>query len=119
MSTKLLLLVTCSFGIVMFATYEADLTTKMTVTQQATPLRSFTDVYNTGKKLLVRKGTAQLAILRGAKEGQPLHKIYSTMDDSNIITESSCEHLCIEDILKVALPFVPKNKGVTFVPTHS
>ena len=76
------------------------MTTKMTVTQQATPLRSFTDIYNGGKRLLVRKGTAQLAIIKNAKLDQPLHNIYSTMDDSNYLL-SSCKVECVEDELRV------------------
>ena len=56
--------------------------------------------YNGGKRLLVRKGTAQLAIIKNAKLDQPLHNIYSTMDDSNYLL-SSCKVECVEDELRV------------------
>ena len=106
LSTKIFLQVICIFGIVIFAYYEADLTTKMTISQQDAPLRSFTDILNTGKKLLVREGTTQLSIARNAKKGTALYNIYQNMDESNYIADAYCEYACIEAMLKVKLSFL-------------
>ena len=108
LSTKIFLQVICIFGIVIFAYYEADLTTKMTISQQDAPLRSFTDILNTGKKLLVREGTTQLSIARNAKKGTALYNIYQNMDESNYIADAYCEYACIEAMLKVKLFFFRK-----------
>ena len=93
---------TCLFGIVIFATYEADLTTRMTVKQREFPLRSFQDVLEAGKKLIVRTGTSQVSVLRNAKPGSTLNVMYESMEDWQFISDPNCDNECMGDNLKVS-----------------
>ena len=96
-----MLQVTCLFGIVIFAMYEADLTTRMTVKPTDVPLRSFTDVYNSGKKLILRTGTAQVSLLRNANKGTGLNTIYKHIEDWQYITDPNCDNECMGEHLRV------------------
>ena len=99
-TTKLLLQMTCLFGIVIFASYEADLTTRMTIKQKAIPLRNFEDIYNSDKKIVVRQGNVQHDILMNAEEGSSLNKIYMAMDDSQVL-DLDCKSPCLTQAMKV------------------
>jgi len=83
----------------MFGFYEADLTTSMTVQEQTVQLRSFTDVANSDYQMVVRQGTAQHEVLKLARKGTPLQRIYSSMTTENKIS-SSCQPDCQSVLLK-------------------
>ena len=101
-ATKLILLVVCLFGLVLFATYEADLTTKMTIQEQALPLRSFEDIYNSeDNKVVVRAQTAQWTMLKKAKEGSAMRRIFEGLGEEQIVADPNCKNPCIEAMLRV------------------
>ena len=90
------------FGIVLFASYEADLTTKMTIQEQALPLRSFEDIYNSeDNKVVVRAQTAQWTMLKKAKEGSAMRRIFEGMGEEQIVVDPNCKNPCIEAMLRV------------------
>ena len=99
-TTKFLLQITGLFGIVLFASYEADLTTRMTISAHELPLRNFEDVFNAQKRMIVREGTAQLSYLKNAREGTSLNKIYKSMDEDQF-APNTCKYKCIQAMLEV------------------
>ena len=88
------------FAIVIFATYTADLTTRMTVGQAANPIKSFKDIYDLGKKLLINRGGAGETFLKNSPDGSYLSLIFNSMQEDQFI-ERSCKNKCIEDKLQV------------------
>ena len=57
------------YGIVMFAFFEADLTTQMTIQEQPLPLRSFKEIAASDYEIIIREGTSYIAEWREAKDG--------------------------------------------------
>ena len=102
--TKFLLQFTCLFGIVIFASYEADLTTRMTVKEKPIQLKSFEDIYMHGNKILVRPGNVQYDFLQRAKPGSSLNKIFDSMEPKQLL-EAGCGKTCLTDKMEVNIFF--------------
>lgn len=102
LSSKLLLFATSLFGIVIFATYAADLTTRMTVKREEVSLRSFQEVFHSGRKLAATRG-ALSSLLESSREGSALQSLYQSMPPAHF-WEPSVGHDEIERILAVRKP---------------
>ena len=91
---------TCLFGIVIFATYEADLTTRMTVKTGKGSLRSFLDIASSDYEVIVAEGSSQLEMLQNSRPGHSIHEIYQRLKPGQIL-DITCNHHCKEEMLKV------------------
>ena len=83
-----------------FASYEADLTTRMTVKDKPIQLGSFEDIHNSEHKILVRPGNVQHDFLQKAKPGSSLNKIYKSMEPSQLL-HKDCKNACLFEMMKV------------------
>ena len=91
----MLTFVTCLFGIVWFSTYEADLTTKMTVRDAPLSINSFEDVYQSDYKLMSVSGTSYNNFLQLAKEGSTINKLWRQTDnDPGLLLQHDCTVQC-------------------------
>ena len=100
----MLILITCFFGIVIFATYEADLTTRMTVKEQPLALRSFGDIADAlDYQMITRPGTSYYNLLQAAKSDSPLNRIFKTIEGNskNQLT-LDCDDPCKNRVLHVS-----------------
>ena len=89
---------TCAFSIVVFATYEADLTTRMTVQEQESPFRSFSDIAQSNRHcVVVFAGGSDYQILKGADPNSALGQIYQQVSSDKekfIIKPTDCPLAC-------------------------
>ena len=93
----------CLFGVLLFAMYEADLTTRMTVQPRDNPLRSFEDIYRSEYQLIVIAASAQAALLKDGKEGSIWRKLRETMGPGHFVSLAECHKECMEELLKVIM----------------
>ena len=101
-STRFLVILSGLLAIVLFAYYGADLTMKMTVKEQAVPLRSFDDMANSDYEVGIREGTYYYDIWRSAPPDTPFHKMFPeirTIPKDQAMAETAME-------LKVCLYFL-------------
>ena len=99
MSIRVLLWITSIFGILIFATYEADLTTRMTVQESATPLRSFSEIAESPDHNMFTYtgiGGFYYNLLKAAKPGTGLSKVYSQVasNPEKWTTRADCDNAC-------------------------
>ena len=105
LSGRILVFVTCLFGIVIFRTYEADLTTRMTVQEVDIPLQSFMDIANSGKySITTFLGGAYNVMMRSAEPGTAFGKLYRQIqtDEKKYTVHPTCEQRCIWNLLQVS-----------------
>ena len=93
------------FGIVIFATYEADLTTRMTVQESDVPLRSFGDIANSENHFITTYlGGAYHVMLSSAEPDTAFGKLYRQIqtDEKKYTFHPDCELSCIGNQLQVS-----------------
>ena len=96
---------TCIFGTVIFATYEADLTTRMTISLEPTIPKSFSDIATSNEyKVMTYAGGSSLQALRNAEDGSALRKIYEQVnsDREEFLFGVTCDDQCRQRKMKVS-----------------
>ena len=82
-SKKIFWLTTCAWAIVIFAYYEANLTSEMTNGPRDHEIRSFQEAYELGYTVVLRNATFFQNVMSSAKKGTALNKLYE--ENSRII----------------------------------
>ena len=77
-SDKILFMVISMTCFILFRLFECDLTARMTVKDPTPSLRTFDDVLGAGYDLHAVPGSFQHDLIRNAKPGSALHKLYKT-----------------------------------------
>ena len=104
MSSRILMFITCIFGIVIFAVYEADLTTRMTVQDQNIAIRNFEDIANSEHQVIALLGTSSYNLMKFSDDGTPLKRIFQTIQGNpDHELPPDCKVPCRNKLLNVSL----------------
>ena len=75
-SARIIYLVAALVSYCIFTHYGCDLTARMTVSSSEDKINNFQDVLNLNYKVLTVESTVYHEILKNAKEGSAMHKVY-------------------------------------------
>ena len=118
LAAKVLQIMTSLFCIVIFAAFEADVTTKMTVSLAAEPLRSYEDIYLSDYDVTVQSGTSLYDMMQDSDQKHILNRLFTKIQAPKRVDwfEGDCEYACLENALKVHIPLATNRLHCADVP---
>lgn len=121
LAKRLLVVNLSAMSIVVFAYYNADLTTNMTIAPKPAKIGSFEDVANADFIPRTWPNTNHYKILSSGNSSSALGRLFRKLKDNEYFTSnySFCYYQCMSDLLMVSFLFIKKkvstSKHITIV----
>ena len=97
-----------------FAVYEADLTTRMTVQDQNIAIRTFEDIANSEHQVVALLGTSSYNLMKFSDPESPLKRIFATIEGNpDHELPPDCKVPCRNKLLNVIISQIMEKYRVT------